>query len=298
MRFSIFLAFALCFHAVAGHNPLDHTSLLTDHDQKARSAGVAIDEADPYFILMEEADSALSQGKYLLATERLKDALRVNPDHPSNALLLSNLGMAYNYLDYDSLALDSYDRALKLAPAMTTVLTNRAMLLLKMKRDAEAKDAFAQVITRDSLSAPARYYHGMLSLFSHDLHSAENDFATLSAIDPDGYNTQLAMSTLYMLIGQDGRAIPYYQKLVELDPSPEYYAALAGCYLAIEDLQHASETLAKAFDVCGEDAELYYYRAWLRRDSFLLDEAHADAKRAIELGASPQKVNELFRKKR
>lgn len=278
-------------------NPLDHTTLLNDHDRAARkNATVAIDEEDPYFLLMEEADSALANGRYLEAVERLKDAMRVNPEHPTNALLLSNLGIAYNYLNYDSLALDAFDRALLLAPSMTTVHSNRAMLLLKMNRDMEARQGFAHVIARDSLNSSARYYHGMLSLYAHDLRGAEADFAVLASVAPDDYNTQVAMSALYSLTGQDARAIPYYKKLIEMDPAAEYYAALAGCYLATSDLQAASETLANGFKTCGEDAELYYYRAWLRRDSYMMDEARSDAKRAIELGASPAKVNALFKK--
>lgn len=44
----------------------------------------------------------------------------------------------------------------------------------------------------------------------------------------------------------------------------------------------------------GPDPELYYYRAWLNRDRYRLDDAHADAVRAIELGANKSKVDALF----
>ncbi len=47
-------------------------------------------------------------------------------------------------------------------------------------------------------------------------------------------------------------------------------------------------------DLYSYDAELYYYRAWLNRDRYRLDEAHADARKAIELGANKNKVDALF----
>ncbi|MCD8386413.1 MAG: tetratricopeptide repeat protein [Bacteroidales bacterium] len=281
---------AIVTHAVT---PLEHESVLQNPDKIIRKA-TPDDEEDPYFILTGEADAAIAAHDYPTAVLRLREAMRMDPDNPSNVLLLSNLGIVYTHLGQDSLALATYDEALAMAPAMTTVRENRALLKLKMGRDRDAYDDFGLVIERDSLSASARYYHGMIALYGGRLSVATQDFAVLQSVSPDSYNTQVAMGTMLSLSGHDREAIPYYKKLVEMEPAPEYYAALAGCYLAIGELSDASHTLGEAFRQCGEDPELYYYRAWLNKESYLMDAAKSDAKRAVELGVDPSKVQRLF----
>lgn len=279
-------------------NPNDHTSLLQDFDRTTTKMpeSMLIDEADPYFILTGEAEKAMRDSDYHTAVFRLQDAIRVNPDHPSNALLYSNLGIAYNRLDEDSLALRAFDNALKIAPAMTTVRTNRALLEMKMGRESDALSDFSMVIDRDSLNVTARFYRGFMSLYGGAVDVAASDFAVLSSVAPDRYETLLALSSLYSLTGNDAKAIPYYKRLIEMQPAVEYYAALAGCYLATKNLSEAGSVIAEGLAAFGDDPELYFYRAWLKRDSYLIDEAKADARKAVSLGADPARVAALFAK--
>lgn len=294
MRYLFILFLVLAGAVKAGTlNPLDHTSLLLENDRKSQHRK-AIDEEDPYFLLSGEADEAIAKGDYPAAVLRIREALAIDPANPSNALLLSNLGMVYNFMSQDSLALAAYDQALELAPAMSTVMANRGLLKLKMGRDNDAFADFAGVIERDSLNQTARFYHGLMALYGGQLNVAEADFEVLKDIAPESYDTNVALSTLYSLTRRDNEAIPYFKWLIQNDPSVEYYSALAGCYLGISDLPSASATMAEAFGKYGEDPELLYYRAWLNRDSYLMDAARCDAKRAIKLGADPKRVNALF----
>lgn len=254
------------------------------------------DEEDPYFLLMGEADKAIKDKDYPTAALRLKEALNVGPDRPSNPLLLSNLGMVYSQMGQDSLAIATLDRALEMAPSMSVVLTNRGRLHLKGGCNAEAYDDFSRAIAKDSLSADARYYHGLMSLYGGKADIAEGDFAVLAGIDPEGYNTHAALGALYSLTGRERQAIPHYKKLIELDPSAEYYSALAGCYLALGELSEASETIATGLSKFDRDPELYYYRAMLNRDRYRPDDARKDAELALRYGASPARVKALFAK--
>lgn len=260
----------------------------------AFSAAAEPDEEDVYFILMGQADQAIKDENYPEAEHRLVEAMAIEPNNPSNVLLLSNLGMVYSYMDRDSLALEAYDEALRRAPEMTTVLQNRARLHLKMGNDIDAYSDFGAVVDRDSLNAEARYYHGMIALYGGKLEQATADFDILSSVAPDSYNTWSALAALYSLTERSSRAIPYYIKLIEADPSPEYCSALAGCYLAEGRHSEASSTIADALKLYSHDPELYYYRAWLNRDRYLLDDARADAELALRYGADPRKVARLF----
>ena len=254
------------------------------------------DEEDVYFILMGEADQAINDKNYAEAAARLKDAINVRPDAASNVLLMSNLGMVYSAMGQDSLALATLDKAHQIAPSMVTVILNRARIRLKMGDDARAYDDFAKVIALDSLDATARYYHGMIALYGGDLGTAGRDFEVLRDSDPDGFDTKVAMANYYELMRNDAEAIKYYKSLIGIDPAVEFYSGLAGCYLAIGDLSAASETIADGMKLYPRDPELYYYRAWLNRDRFRLDDAHSDARIAIGLGADSRKVGMLFKK--
>lgn len=253
-------------------------------------------EEDPYFILMGEADAALKDQNWAEAAARLEDALRVKPENPSNALLYSNLGAAYSALGEDSLAYVSYGRALEIAPNMTTPLIGRGRLLLSLNRDKEAFRDFSHAIEVDSINTDARFYHGMMSLYGGIMEMAEEDFKVLESVAPRSTDTAIAMATLYSMTGRDSDAVPYLKKLIEAAPAPEFYASLAGCYLNLDWLNEASEIISEGLRKYPEDPELYYYRAWLNKERYRIDDAHRDARQAVKLGANPAKVDRLFRK--
>ena len=69
------------------------------------------DEEDPYFILSGQAAEAIDSCDYENAAARLLEAMSLRPNSPENVLLMSNLGMVYSYMDKDSLALMTLNRA-------------------------------------------------------------------------------------------------------------------------------------------------------------------------------------------
>ncbi|MDE6131047.1 MAG: hypothetical protein K2F74_05595 [Muribaculaceae bacterium] len=279
MRLTAILAALLLTAVSAGAVSADS---LTNYDE------------DPYVILVGEAEVAIADGNYPEAAQRLLDALSVGPQRESNPLLQSNLAMVYSYMDQDSLALKKLDELIASMPRMTTAIQNRAHVLMKLGDDRRAFDDFTTVLGIDSLNLDARYYHGMMALYGGRRDIAEADFAVLQSRDPDSIDTAIALATLYSLTRQDQLALDYLRRLVKEIPSPEYYSALAGCLLALDRLSEASEVIADGLKRYSHDPELYYYRARLNHARYRLDEAQADAKRAIELGASPARVNAIF----
>lgn len=252
------------------------------------------DEEDPYFLLCGQADAAIAKADYSEAAARLIDAISIRPNAPESVLLMSNLGMVYSYMGRDTLALATLDEALRRAPAMRTVALNRGKVLLKLKRDKDARDAFDTVISADSTNMEARFYRGSIALYHGQLDVAKEDFEVLKSKAPNSSETAQALSSLYLLTGEYRKAIPYFQRLIDTEESSEYYAGLASCQLSLGNLSEASEVLAKGISKFPDDAELYYYRAMLNRDRYRLDDAHADASRAIRLGLNPAKAKALF----
>ena len=254
-------------------------------------------EADPYFILMGEADSAIIKHDWPTAVLRLNDALAVKPQHPSNALLYNNLATVYGYMGQDSLSLDTFNKGLEIAPNMLTLILGRGRALLANGKVSEAFVDFNRAVELDSVSVDARYYRGMVALYGGDLVRAERDFEVMNRVAPKLADTAIALSTLYAMTHREKEAIPLLKGLIAHDPAAEFYATLAECYLATDDLSNASETIGAGLERYPQNAELYYCRAWLNRGRYLLDDAQADAKTAIKLGANPRKVNKLFKEK-
>ncbi len=250
----------------------------------------------PYFILIEQSEKALEEGDYEAAGLRLVEAMGIEPDNELNVALLSNLGMIYYYNDQDSMALVVLDEAIKRAPRLIASHENRARVLTGLGRDKEAFAEYGNIIEIDSLNIEARFMHGMIALYSGNLHDAETDFEILNSVVPVSRKTWLALGTLYSMTGREQEGASYFRKLIDLEPAVEYYARLIACLLVVDDLDGVSKTIGDAMAKYPSDPELYFYRALLNKKRYRTDEAKRDAERAVELGADPERVKAIFAK--
>jgi tetratricopeptide (TPR) repeat protein len=249
----------------------------------------------PYFVLIDDAEKAIEATQYDVAINKLITAMATEPSNPLNIALLSNLGMVYYYNEQDSLAMVTLNEVVKRSPRLVSGHENRARVLTGLGRDKEAYDEYAKIIEIDSVNTDARYYHGMMALYSGNREIAERDFAVLEKIVPYSRRTYLAKGTLLALTGQDREAIPYLRKLLDYDAYAEYYAQLAGCLIAVEDFNEATDVIAKGMERYPNDPELYYYRALLNRKRYLNADARRDADKAIKLGADKHRVESIFK---
>ena len=250
-----------------------------DDEDKA----VPDDEEDPYFLLSEQADKAIADGRYDDAEARIMEAVSMRPNSPSNLLLLSNLGMVYAYTDRDSMALTTFDHILRQAPAMRTVVGHRARVLLKMGRLQDAYKGYGNLLELDSLSTEGRFYHGMIALMARDVATAERDFGILAATEPEGESTAMAMGTLLTEQSRYREALPYVRRMVKAEPDVPNYALLAHTLIALEEYSEAGSTIAEALERYPSARELYLERAALHRALYELDAAAADERTARRL---------------
>lgn len=240
-------------------------------------------DEDPYFLLSGQADKAIEEGRYEDAEARLNEAMAMRPDSPTNLLLRSNLAAIYAGTGRDSLAISTFDDILQSAPQMTTAIRLRARVLLKNGQLLKAQKGFEHLLQLDSLNSEGRFYHGMISLMSHDTIAAETDFEILRALEPMGDNTATAMSALYTARGDMRAALPYVRRVAAADPDAVNLAALARNLIALEEYSEAGTTLADAISKFPRCAELYAIRAKLNRALFRMADADADEQKAKTL---------------
>lgn len=249
----------------------------------ASSQGVAPDEEDPYFLLSEEADRAISEGDYESAAARIREAISLRPGAIENVLLLSNLGMVYSYMDCDSMALSAFNEALSRAPSMTTVLFNRARVLLKIGEDESARADLDKVLEADSLNVEALFLRGMSHLNGNDLAAAEKDFGRMQRTSPDSNATALAMTSLYTAQNKLKEALPYVRKVIVFDPQPEYYLIAAQALIEDTRYSEAGRYLSEGIEKYPTSAPLYSMRATLYKLQYDRKAAEADERKVKEL---------------
>lgn len=293
-KFFSFLFVVLSSTAVFGQSRAPEIKLEEKYKHDAKSKEVSEYDEQPYFILIDQSERALEDGNYHDAALRLVEAMSIEPDNPLNVALLSNLGMIYYYDNQDTLALQVLDEAVKRSPNLISAHENRARVLTGLGRDEEAYKEYGEILDIDSLHLSSRFMHGMMALYGGNLSVAEKDIDFLQKAAPNSMKTWLALGTLYSLTRRETEAISYFKKLIDKEPAVEYYGRLIACYLAMEEFDSASETIGTAMGKFPDDAELFYYRAILNKKRYLNDEANRDAKRAIELGADPDRVRSIF----
>lgn len=247
-----------------------------------------------YMRIVEDADIAIASKNYTTAEKLLLEAMHMQPGNPSNVLLLSNLGMVRFYMGNDSLSLQNLDDAHRMAPASVTVLLNRARVRSATGQTENAISDYNLVCELDSTVADAYFYRGMIKMSEHKVNEAYIDFKKLKSIDPDGFNTALALGIYYIETNMPKEAIPYFTKLLETEKAAEYYSSRALCYIMCDQLGEASEDIASGLEIAPNDGELYLCRALLNKKRYRPADSTIDAKKAIELGVNPRKIESLM----
>lgn len=243
-----------------------------------------------YINLIGEADNAIAEERWSDAESLLLNAMREEPENPTNVLLMSNLGIVRLAAGKDSLALEILNRAAQIAPSSITVLGNRAKVLCAMGRDVEAYNDYSRIIELDSMAVDVRCRRGMLALYLGDTDTAEKDFVFVEHLAPGNENAAIGLALLYSSTNRPNDAITQYTKLIKQNPAVEYYSGRAALYLLTKQLNEASADIADGLALSPNDAELYLYRAYLNKLRYRNDDAEADLKRAIELGADPDRA--------
>lgn len=247
-----------------------------------------------YMRMVSDALDAASKGEFEQAERYFTDALNLQPSNPMNSMVFSNLGMVRYYMGKDSLALATLSHAHNLSPASVTILLNRAKVLTSMSRIDEAVADYDLVTELDSTVTKPYFFRGMVSLNKGDLPDAMKQFDILNRLDPEGYESKVAMAQLYLVTQQWDKALPYFTALLREEEAPEYYSGRAWCNLYRGDLAEASDDIGRGLEIEPDDAELFLCRAYLNKLRYRPADSLHDAELAIKNGADPERVRRLL----
>lgn len=249
-----------------------------------------------YIKMVEKAEKAVADGDYLSAIDYLKEALRAEPDNSGNVMLISNLGMLQYYTGQDSLALASISIAHNMAPESITILNNRVKILTQTGRYRVALTDCDKIISLDSTLYTPHLQKGSIYLALADTTMARQELDRVCELtDPDkSLEVSAALAWLAQLTDDNKEALRRYNTLIQLAPNADMYAARALCHVKNEDYPDASEDISEALKLDDRCAEIYVVRALLNKRTYRLDDALADAQRAVDLGADKGRIKKLL----
>lgn len=248
--------------------------------------------ADSFY--MERADSAevyMRRERWADAERVLLQALRAEPANSSNALLLSNLGVAQTHLGHTADAMRSFDAALGMAPRSSAVLANRARALLTDGKRAEAFDDLRASLAIDSLNTSTLRLYGYTALSLNHIADARKSFNKLNALSPSDPDIHAALAQCAEAEGNHPEAIAHYTEALDIEPdNTDWLQARASAYIASQMLTEASDDLHRAIAIDPRRGSLYALRSILNRMRYRNSEADADLQLAAKYGADPELI--------
>lgn len=261
--------------------------------------------AQTYDELCERAVAATEQDSLEQAAEYIRQALKMEPANPRNALLFSNLGTIQRSQRRYEQALESYRLALNIAPMSIPILMNHATLSLELGQNDKARADYSQVIELEPHHEEALLMRAYIYMEQRDYKFARLDYDTLLKVNPKSYSGRLGLATLHQresrfseslkvlegMLADKGGATPYSARELAV-----VYVARAGVELDMLNPDLALMDLDEAVSLDPTQAEAYLMRGRV----YLMKEKKTQAKRdldkAVSLGVPQGEVRELVQR--
>lgn len=252
----------------------------------------------------ERAVSATEQDSLARAEECIRQALRLEPANPRNALLFSNLGTIQRSQRRYEQALESYRLALNIAPMSVPILMNHATLSLELGQYDKARADYSQVIELEPHNCEALLMRAYIYMQQRDYKFARLDYDTLLKVEPQHYSARLGLATLHQRESRYGEALKVLEGMLADKGGSSPYTprelavvcvARAGVELDMLNPDLALMDLDEAIRLDASQAEAYLMRGrvWLMKGK--KTQAKRDLEKAVALGVPQSEVRELMR---
>ena len=253
-----------------------------------------IDTETPYFQYLDSAQTYIDSHDWPAAEQWLLKAFTVDPDNPSNSMILSNIATVQRYQGKLADAVKNYSLALDMTPHAVTLLLNRAALYVEMDSVQWAIDDYERVRELDMYDTEARYSLGVLAMEQGDTKRAEDLFNEIRRINPNSGLYYEGMGLLHKRNGNHARAAEMFSQVIKAHPDPQLLGHRADCYLAIKRLNDAEDDIRTALEMTPDNPYLYLLRAKLNKLRFERDEMNRDIDTAVSLGLSRESIKEML----
>ena len=201
-----------------------------------------------------QVQQLLNTGQSDVDLGRLDEALRVYSQviglvlKDPNTTAITNLRIGSIYLNQRRLgdAIQSFQRAVSLAPDMAEAHNYLGEALGESKDYARAIESFTRAVSLDPTLLRARYNQGVTYARMGNTKYSEFVFRNLIKAAPDYSLAYDGLAVTLSRVGRPKEAIPMHEKAISLTPNePSYYYNLGLSYLILGDTTKALEQQEK-----------------------------------------------------
>lgn len=268
------------------------------------SAGCMPVFSQTYQELCDRAVTCTEQDSLLQAEDYIRQALKLEPANPHNALLFSNLGTIQRHQQQYEQALESYNFALNIAPRTVPILLNRAAIYMELGRNNLAQADYSLVLDLEKDNEEALLMRAYIYMQQRDYKMAKADYERLLKVNPASYNGRLGLATLEQKEGKYEEALNVLNNMIaakgensQLSPS-QYamlYVARAGVEKNLQHVDMALIDLEEAIKLDSSQPEAYLMRAEIYLAQKKKDLAKRDLEKALSLGVPQADLRDLLK---
>ena len=270
-------------------------------------AGIMVASAysQTYGELCERAITCTDQDSLTQAETYIREALKLDPANPHNALLFSNLGTIQRQQRKYEQALESYSLALNIAPRTVPILLNRAAIYMELGKNDLARVDYSLALDIEKDNEEALLMRAYIYMRQRDYEMARADYVRLLKLNPGSYNGRLGLATLEQKEGKYEAALTILDGMIagKTDTSQDTNSPSAILYIARagveKDLNHADLALMdleEAIRLDASQAEAYLIRGEIYLSLKKKELAKRDFEKAISLGVPHAELRTLLLK--
>lgn len=260
--------------------------------------------AQTYQELCDRAITCAEQDSLPQAEEYIRQALKLEPANPHNALLFSNLGTLQHRQGQYEQALESYGFALNIVPRAVPILLNRAAVYMELGRNRLAQADYSLVLDLEKENEEALLMRAYIYAQQREYKLAKADYERLLKANPASYNGRLGLATLEQKEGKYEEALALLNALIadQRDnpslSSSQYavlYVARAGVEKELNHTELALVDLEEAIQLDDSQPEIYLMRGEIYLAQKKKDLARRDFEKALSLGVPQADLRDLLR---
>ena len=247
-----------------------------------------------YLRCVEMADSLSAASQWERAETCLRSALRLEPANPANQLLLANMGMILTARGKYGEALQHLDASLSLNPHSFIALKQRGVAYSAMNRYRDAAADFTAALELDSLDADVRCLRATVYALSDSTSLAIADYSKVLDRHRDHTGALEGMATCCLSRGDQDQAIPFLNRLVELEPDPEHYFMRGLAFARLGRFAEATDDANEGLRRDPANGNLYLLRAYVEKLTYRINDAKDNLNKALRYGADDMLRQELL----
>jgi tetratricopeptide (TPR) repeat protein len=173
----------------------------------------------PALELYNSALKLSQEGKNKAAIEKLNQAVAA---HPTFMLAFNELGVQYQKIGELEKANDALQTALKLSPNAFTPLVNHGIVLVRLKKYAEAEADLSVALKQNDQSAIAHFYYGRALAYLGRFDEAVKELDTAITLGGDQMKeAHRYLGAIYHARGDDKRAINELETYLRIAPKAD-----------------------------------------------------------------------------